>query len=116
MRREQNPGLLFDHCRAWYPADPTGLAQTAVTEPSRKRELIDRTAAEHLQAVKRARIRDVGHLVYARSDDLVARSPTMPPWSIYPLSPAYQDTPIPRVEVAVVGSGNEHRALYVTIE
>ncbi|MGQ0775282.1 MAG: hypothetical protein ACT4NY_12810 [Pseudonocardiales bacterium] len=53
-----------------------------------ERELIDRTATEHLQAVKRARILDVGHLVYARSDDLVARSPTMPPWSIYPLSPA----------------------------
>jgi hypothetical protein len=51
-------------------------------------ELIDRTAAVHLQAVKRARILDVGHLVYARSDDLVARSPTMPPWAIYPLSPA----------------------------
>jgi hypothetical protein len=53
-----------------------------------ERELIDRRAAEHLQAVKRARILDVGHLVWARSDDLVARSPTMPPWSIYPLSPA----------------------------
>jgi sulfur transfer complex TusBCD TusB component (DsrH family) len=52
-----------------------------------ERELIDRTAAEHLQAVKRAQILDVGHLVYARSDDLVARSPTMPPWAIYPLSP-----------------------------
>jgi hypothetical protein len=43
-----------------------------------ERELIDRTAAEHLQTVKRARILDVGHLVYARSDDTVARSPTMP--------------------------------------
>ncbi|WP_156960804.1 hypothetical protein [Amycolatopsis taiwanensis] len=53
-----------------------------------ERELIDRTAAVHLQAVKRARILDLGHLVYARSDDLVARSPTMPPWAIYPLSPA----------------------------
>ena len=52
-------------------------------------EFIDRTAVEHRQAVKRARMLDVGHLVYARSDDLVARSPTMPPWSIYPLSPAW---------------------------
>ena len=51
-------------------------------------ELLKRTAAEHYRAVKRAHILDVGHLVYARSDDLVARSPTMPPWAIYPLSPA----------------------------
>src|SRR5207244_935911 len=42
VRREQDPGLLFDDRRTWYPADPTGLAQTAVTEPSSKRELIDR--------------------------------------------------------------------------
>ncbi|WP_162834163.1 hypothetical protein [Amycolatopsis circi] len=53
-----------------------------------EREFIDRTAAEHLQAVKRAHILDAKHLVYARSDDLVARSPTMPPWSIYPLPSA----------------------------
>jgi hypothetical protein len=53
-----------------------------------EREFLDRTADEHLQAVKRARILNVGHLVYARSDDLVARSPTMPPWAIFPLSPA----------------------------
>lgn len=53
-----------------------------------EQQLIERTAAEHLQAVKRAHILDVGHLVYARSGDLVARSPTMPPWAIYPLSPA----------------------------
>ncbi|MBB5808823.1 hypothetical protein F4560_008591 [Saccharothrix ecbatanensis] len=52
-----------------------------------EQELLDRTAVEHLQVVKRARILDVGHLVYARSDDLVARSPTMPPWAIYPLPP-----------------------------
>ncbi|VVJ21483.1 Uncharacterised protein [Amycolatopsis camponoti] len=52
-----------------------------------EQELIDRTAAEHLQATKRARILGKGQLVYARTDDMVARSPTMPPWAIYPLSP-----------------------------
>jgi hypothetical protein len=52
-----------------------------------EQELIDRTATEHLQAVKRAHILNKGQLVYARSDDMVARSPTMPPWAIYPLSP-----------------------------
>ena len=36
-------------------------------------------------------------------------------YAIYPLSPAYQDTPIPGIEFVVVGSGNEHRALYVAI-
>jgi hypothetical protein len=50
-------------------------------------EFLDRTALEHQQTVKRAHILDVGHLVLARSDDLVARSPTMPPWAIYPLPP-----------------------------
>jgi len=52
-----------------------------------ERGFIDRAAVEHLQAVKRARILNVGHLVHQWSDDLVARSPTMPPWAIYPLSP-----------------------------
>jgi hypothetical protein len=53
-----------------------------------EQEFLDRTADEHRHALKRARILDVGKLVYARSDDLVARSPTMPPWAIFPLSPA----------------------------
>jgi hypothetical protein len=53
-----------------------------------EQELLDRTAKERLHAVKRAGILDVGHLVYACSDDLVARSPTMPPWAIYPLTSA----------------------------
>jgi hypothetical protein len=48
---------------------------------------IHRTAIEHLQATKRARILGADHLVHVRSDDLVARSPTMPPWAIYPLAP-----------------------------
>lgn len=52
-----------------------------------EQELIDRTATEHLQATKRAHILGKGQLVYARTDDMVARSPTMPPWAIYPLSP-----------------------------
>ncbi|MBB4910546.1 hypothetical protein [Actinophytocola algeriensis] len=46
------------------------------------------TAQEHLQATKRAGILHRGHLVYMRSDDFVARSPTSPPWAIYPLPPA----------------------------
>lgn len=52
-------------------------------------EFLRRTAVEHRQGLKRARILDVGHLVYCRSDDLVARSPTMPPWAIYPLPVAH---------------------------
>jgi hypothetical protein len=54
-----------------------------------EQELIDRTATEHLQACKRAGILSQGHLVYMRSDDLVARAPTSPPWAIYPLAPAW---------------------------
>lgn len=52
-----------------------------------EQQFLDRTAQEHRKAVKRAHILDVGHLVYTRSDDLVARSPTMPPWAIYPFPP-----------------------------
>lgn len=52
-----------------------------------EQEFIDRTAIEHLQAVKRARVLDSAHLLYVRSDDSVARSPTAPPWAIYPLPP-----------------------------
>ncbi|MFJ5989331.1 hypothetical protein [Lentzea sp. NPDC092896] len=54
-----------------------------------EQEFIDQTAEEHHRALRRAQILGVGHLVYARSDDLVARSPTMPPWAIYPLSPTW---------------------------
>ncbi|WP_037305561.1 hypothetical protein [Amycolatopsis orientalis] len=54
----------------------------------REQEFVDRTAAEHRRAAKRAHILNGAHLVYARSDDRVARSPTLPPWAIYPLSPA----------------------------
>lgn len=51
-------------------------------------QFLHRTALEHLQATKRAGILNRGHLVTMRTDDFVARSPTSPPWAIYPLPPA----------------------------
>lgn len=54
-----------------------------------EQEFVDRTADEHRQALKRAHILEASDLVYARSDDLAARSPTMPPWAIYPLPPMW---------------------------
>ncbi|MEV6242650.1 hypothetical protein [Lentzea sp. NPDC051838] len=53
-----------------------------------EQEFVDRTAQVHYQALKRAHILEVGHSVYVQSNDLVARSPTMPPWAIYPLPPS----------------------------
>jgi hypothetical protein len=35
-------------------------------------------------------------------------------YAIYPVSPAYQDGPIPDVELVVVGSGDEHTAYHVS--
>jgi hypothetical protein len=51
-------------------------------------EFLERTAMTHKAACKRAGILDSGHLIVYRSDDIVARYATMPPWAIYPLSPA----------------------------
>jgi hypothetical protein len=50
-------------------------------------EFLHRTALAHRQATKRAGILNRGHLVTMRTDDSVARSPTSPPWAIYPLPP-----------------------------
>ncbi len=51
-------------------------------------EFITRTEKTHEAACKRAGILGSGHLIAYRSDDKVARYATMPPWAIYPLSPA----------------------------
>ena len=50
-------------------------------------EFLDRTYDAQVQASKRAGILDVGHHVHFKSDDIVGRSPTQPPWAIYPLPP-----------------------------
>lgn len=42
---------------------------------------------ELVQALKRAQLLNVGHLVHARSDDIVTHLPTTPPWAAYPFSP-----------------------------
>jgi len=51
-------------------------------------EFIERTEKTHEVACKRAGILYSDHLIAYRSDDIVARYATMPPWAIYPLPPA----------------------------
>jgi len=50
-------------------------------------EFLERTGVAHDRACKRAGILGRGHLVTFYSNDIVARSPTFPPWAIYPLPP-----------------------------
>ncbi len=52
-----------------------------------EREFIERTGVAHDAACKRAGILGHGHAVTFISNDMVARSPTVPPWGIYPLNP-----------------------------
>ena len=52
-----------------------------------EQEFLERTGAVHEAACKRAGILRDEHLVTFYSNDMVARSPTMPPWAIYPLHP-----------------------------
>jgi hypothetical protein len=52
-----------------------------------EQEFLDRTGKAHDRALRRAAIQGVGHHVFYGSDDRTARSPTHPPWAIYPLPP-----------------------------
>jgi hypothetical protein len=51
-------------------------------------EFIKRTEDVHETACRRAGILDSSHLIGFRSDDMVGRYATMPPWAIYRLPPA----------------------------
>jgi hypothetical protein len=51
-------------------------------------EFIERTENTHEAACGGAGILYLGHLAGFRSDDMVARYATMPPWATYPLPPA----------------------------
>lgn len=71
---------------------PGGRPLVAVNIPKgyelwSEEEFLDRTANVHKAVCKRAGILDSDHLVSYRSDDIVARYATMPPWAIYPLPP-----------------------------
>jgi hypothetical protein len=52
-----------------------------------EREFIERTGDAHDAACQRAGILGRGHPITFFSNDMVARSPTVPPWAIYPLHP-----------------------------
>jgi hypothetical protein len=72
---------------------PGGRALVAASLPKGyelwpEAEFLDRTRVAHTAACKRAGVLGSKHLVTFRSDDMVARSPTVPPWAIYPLPPA----------------------------
>jgi hypothetical protein len=50
-----------------------------------EREFLERTDVAHRQSLRRAGIESAGNQVTYRTDDMVARSPFVPPWAIYPL-------------------------------
>jgi hypothetical protein len=50
-------------------------------------ELLERTHTAHERALKRVGVSGLGQHVAFRSDDIVGRSPTQPPWANYPLDP-----------------------------
>jgi hypothetical protein len=50
-------------------------------------EFLERTGEAQERVLRRANLLNVGNHVYYGSDDQVARSPTQPPWAIYPLPP-----------------------------
>jgi hypothetical protein len=51
-------------------------------------EFLDRTGDAQERVLRRAGLQDVSNRLFYGSDDLTARSPTQPPWAIYPLPPA----------------------------
>jgi hypothetical protein len=50
-------------------------------------EYLERTAEVHYDECQRARLLEADNLIHVRSDDTVGRSPTVPPWAMYPLDP-----------------------------
>jgi hypothetical protein len=52
-----------------------------------EKEFIRQTHIERRKAMRRARIADDANLLIYFSNDMVARSPAVPPWAIYPLAP-----------------------------
>ncbi|MGH3401315.1 MAG: hypothetical protein ACRDRJ_02180 [Streptosporangiaceae bacterium] len=70
-------------------------------------EFIGRTEKAHEVACRRAGILDSSHLIGFRSDDMVGRYATMPPWAIYPLPPAVCASLITDMAVFIVTLSSE---------
>lgn len=70
-------------------------------------EFIERTEKTHESACRRAGILNSGDLIGYRSDDIVARYATMPPWPIYPLPPAVCASLITDMAVFIVTVSKE---------